>query len=602
MSAAKNPWQGAGVGGALRGGLRWFKRRRNQRRLAAAGAVVVLVGAAVATWDGPLDSDRVVALAPAADGDGNRLEGGIIRYAHLQEPPCVFGGWIQQAFTARQVLDSLVQQTEDGSVVPWIAESWEQAADGKSWTFRLKDGVKFTDGTDLDAAAVAYNFDYWQAGGNGTVQAHIGEYYDSADVVDRLTVRINFKEPFSPFLQALSQGYFGLQSPTALETRSEDENCEQPIGSGPFKVVEWKRGEKLVYERNDEYNWAPANAKHQGPAYVAGIEWSFVPDNTSRYGSLISGESDAIGEVPTVDYERAGEKFQTTQYVTPGRPVVLSLNTVNGPFTDKRVRQAFGYATDRVSNVASAFHGVVPYEGNGTVSQTTPGYNAEAAKAYPYDAAKAEQLLDAAGWTERAADGTRIKDGKELTVKIVYGLNSVITPEGNTALQNLQEQAKESGFKVNLRPVPLSELFSGTFSDPMAYDAQLGYWTSPHAGILHINYRPHLPEHPNYANTTFYNNEEIYETIRKGNSARTPEEAHKHYRKAQQELTDEATALGLYTQTSTLAVHPDLRDVWLEASQGEPVFHDAYFVQPGTGSVNDAAAEVEAVAQKGGTK
>jgi len=517
--------------------------------------------------------------AATATGSGGRLEGGTIRYAHLQEVPCVYGGWVQQAYLSRQVLDSLVSQTDEGTIVPWLARSWKVSADRKTWTFQLKPGVRFTDGTPLDARAVAANFEYWMDGGNGTVQAHLGGYYDSARALDATTVQVRLTAPYSPLLSALSQAYFGIQSPTALRTRTEQQNCEAPIGSGPFTVGEWKRGESITLHRNPGYDSAPANARHQGPAYVDEVIWSFVPDNTSRYGSLVSDESDAIGEVPTVDFADARRDFAVQQYVTPGRPVTLSLNTAQGPFTDRRVRQAFAYASDRKANVDSAFLGVVPFEGNGYVSQTTPGYNASVAADYPHDPAKAAALLDAAGWTGRSPDGTRTRDGKELAVDIVFGLNSIVTQEGATALQNLQAQVKESGIKVRLHPVTQSELFSGAYSTPGSYDAQLGYWTSPHAGILYINYRPTTPAHPNNANTTFYNNTAIVGTIRHALSAATTAEANRSYRRAQQQLSDQAVAVGLYAQTSTIASQPDLKGLWLEASQGEPVFHDAYFTE-----------------------
>lgn len=519
------------------------------------------------------------ATTAANAGTGERVEGGTIKYAHLQEPTCVYGGWVQQAFLSRQVLDSLVSQTEDGSIVPWIAEEWKVSDDQLTWTFTLKPGLEFTDGTPLDAKAVSDNFEFWQAGGNGTVQAHIGDYYSSSRAIDAKTLEVKLSDPFTPFLSALSQGYFGIQSPTALETRTEAENCQAPIGSGPFTVGEWKRGQSITFNRNDEYNSAPQNAKHQGPAYVDSVVWSFIQDNTSRFGSLASGESDAIGEVPTVDFEAAKSQFDVQQYLTPGRPLTLSLNTVEGPFTDVKVRQAFAYSSDRKAVVDSAFLGVVPFEGNGTVSSSTPGYNPEVAGDYPFDAAKADKLLDEAGWTGRSAEGTRTKDGKELEVKIVFGLNSTVTAEGATALQNLQEQVKATGFKVTLVPATQAELFSGQFSTPQSYDAQLGYWTSPHSGILYINFRQNTEKKPNPANTTFYNNAKIEDVILKANSAKTTAEANKLYGEAQQLLSDEAVAVGLYTQTSTVASSPKLKDIWLEASQGEPVFHDAYFTE-----------------------
>ncbi|MDT0165109.1 ABC transporter substrate-binding protein [Actinotalea sp. AC32] len=540
-----------------------------RRLLPAAGAALALVlPAGLAACAGP-----ATGTAPTT---GEPVEGGTIVHAHLQEPPCIFGGWIQQAYLSRQVLDSLVSLTDDGEVVPWLATDWSVSDDGLVWTFTLAEGVEFTDGTPLDAQAVADNFEYWiRDGGNSTVAAYLGQYYASSRAVDPTTFELTLSKPYSPLLPALSQAYFGIQSPTGL-ARGAEISCEEPIGSGPFVVDGWERGSVIRFSRNPDYASAPANAKHQGPAYVDGIEWRIVPDPVARFGALTTGEVDVVYDVPATQWEIAEREFEVQQYITPGRPVALGLNTVAGPFADVRVRQAFAYGTDREAAVESAFHGVIPFEGNGSVSRSTPGYNADAADDYPYDPDKAVELLEDAGWTE-GPDGYRTKDGVPLEVRVVYGAGSIITPEGATVLQNVQEQAKGVGFKVTLVPATRDELFSGKFSGPETYDAKPGYWTSPTSGILLITFRQHLEESPNFSNSSFYNDPELEALIVEANSTLDPAEQDRLYGEAQQIISDQAASVGLYTQTTSLAIDPSLKDVWLEASQGEPVYHDAWF-------------------------
>lgn len=554
------------------------RRPRAFQRVVPAGLTLAAVSAlALTACSGGLATQGGAQQADLTGAATDPVRGGVIEYGHLQEPNCIFGGWIQENFTARQVLDNLVSATEDGSVVPWIATGWEVSEDGTVWTLQLREDVHFTDGTPLDAAAVAYNFDYWMDGGNGTAAAHLGGFYDHAEVVDADTVQIHLSAPFAPFLSTISQSYFGLQSPTALDTRTAEQNCTEPIGSGPFTVKDWRRGEYIEFQRNEDYAWAPANAQHQGPAHVAGIRWNIVPDNTSRYGSLLSGEMDAIGEVPAVNIAQARQEFDFTQYITPGRPVVMNLNTQQGIFTDQAVRQALSFATDRQANVDSAFLGTVPFEPSGYLSRSTPDYDEDAATEYPFDLDRANALLDEAGWTGRDADGTRTQDGQRLTARVVYGLNSIITPDGNTVIQNLQEQARAAGFDLVLRPGTPSEFFGGAFSTPDSYDAQVGYWTSPHAGILNINYRPSTEEAPNGANTTFLNHPEVFETIQSALQAPSPELVSARFSAAQHQLSELAPAIGLYAQTNTLAVSEGVTGIWLEPAQGGPVFHDAAF-------------------------
>jgi peptide/nickel transport system substrate-binding protein len=520
------------------------------------------------------------ACTGAVASSGERIDGGTIVYAHQQEPFCVFGGWIEQAYLSYQVLDNLTSLDENHEVVPWLATEWSSSDDGLTWTFTLKEGVEFTDGSPLTAEVVAYNFDYWVAGGNSTALVWLQDYYVSAEAVDDLTVQINLSAPYPRLPDNLTQGYFGIQSQEALETRTDEENCTAPIGSGAFIVDHWDRGEEIVLVRNDEYTSWPANAEHTGPAYVEEIVWRFVPDATTRVAALQAGEVDAIYDVPAIQWQTLDAAgYQLEKYVTPGRPQQLSFNTQIGPFTDVLVRQAFAYSLDRRAAVEAIGQGVIPYEGNGGVSQTTPGYSQAAADWYDYDPEKANALLDEAGWTEFDSEGFRTKDGERLTVVLPYGAGSIINADGAAILQGVKEQASQVGFDVELIPVPLSELFSGAYSTAEERDINVGYWTAVTAGILYINWRPSTPEAPNYSNSAFYNDEVLAQLIRDANSAADIDEQNALYIEAQDYIAERALSIGLYDRLSTLAVDTSLKGVWQEHAQGGPTFYDAYLTE-----------------------
>lgn len=524
----------------------------------------------------------LVGCAGNADdaGSGEPVTGGTIEYAHQQEPSCVFGGWIEQAYLSYQVLDNLVSLDDDHQVVPWLAETWTPSEDGLTWTFTLKDDVKFTDGSDLTAAVVAYNFDYWLSGGNSTAQVWLDGYYESAEAVDDLTLEIHLSKPYPRLADNLTQGYFGIQSQEALETRTDEENCEAPIGTGAFTVAEWNRGENILLERNDDYTSWPANARHTGPAIVDAVNWKFVSDPTTRISALRSDEADAIYDVSAIDWAQAeADGYQLEKYVTPGRPQQLTFNTEEGPFTDVKVRQAFAYSLDRKTLVETIGQGVIPFEGNGSVSQATPGYSQKAADTYSYDIDTANDLLDEAGWTETDSDGYRAKDGETLSVVLPYGAGSIINADGASILQGVQEQAKAAGFEVELLPLPVSELWSGAYSTPDSYDINVGYWTAVTAGIQFINWRQSTEEWPNYNNAAFYDSPELENLILQGNSAASVDEQNDYYAQAQEYIADNALSIGLYDRLSTLAVSPALKDVWQENAQGGPTFYDAYFVE-----------------------
>ena len=519
--------------------------------------------------------------APTSNTGGTPQQGGTINYAHNLEVPCLQGGWVEEAYIERQYTDSLVSQVSSGHIVPWLATSWSISPSQTTYTFHLKPGVFFSDGTPLNAQAVADNFYYWTnpKTANGDVDAYLGPYFKSAKAINNLTVQLNLKAPYSPLLSSLSQGYDGILSPKGL-ARGVNANCDDPIGSGPFIIQTWNHGQNIVFVRNPKYNSAPANALHQGPPYVSKLIWSFIADPTTRWASLTSGQSDVIEDVPTVDWSQAKSAYNVQEYVTPGRPQTLSLNTDLGPFTNQDVRQAFAYAANRQAATESAFNGEIPFDGNGALSPSTPDFDAALENSYPYDPAKAGQLLNAAGYTGHDAAGYRTKDGQELDIKLVYGLGSIVNDEGATLLQDLQQQWKAAGFNVTLVPATLTQLFGGAYAAPTAADATIGYWTSPTPAVLYITYQYwNTPGDPNFSNSTFYDNAQLVKTIAAANSSLNPATQKALYTKAQQIIVNAAAAVGVYTKTTTLAWTKSLHDVWIEDSQGEPVFSDAYFTK-----------------------
>lgn len=518
--------------------------------------------------------------ATQPDEGAARVAGGTVVYGHQQEPACVYGGWIEQAYLSYQVLDNLLSLDENHEIVPWLAQTWEVSDDQLSWTFTLKDGVSFTDGTPVNAEAIAYNFDYWSTGGNGTAAVWLGGYYSSSEVIDDLTVKVTLAKPYPLFAQNLTQAYFGIQSQVALETRTDEENCTSPIGSGAFTVGEWNRGQNITLIRNDEYTSPPANARHDGPAYVEKVDWKFIPDATTRVSALRAGETDAIYDVPAIEWAGVdAEGYELLKYITPGRPQQITFNTAKGVFVDEDLRKAFVYSLDREAIVETIGKGVIPYEGNGAVSQATPGYSEKAADEYTFDLDKANDLLDKAGWEKRDGDGYRVKDGATLEVRFPYAAGRTINADGAAILQGIQQQAKAAGFKVDLIPIPPSAAASGQYSGVDGYDISVGYWTAVNAGIQYINWRQDLPESPNLWNQAFYNDPALEDLIVRANSALDLAEQNALYAEAQEYIADRALSVGVYVRLSTLAVDTHLKDVWQETSQGGPVFHDAYFVE-----------------------
>ncbi|GAA3564671.1 ABC transporter substrate-binding protein [Amycolatopsis ultiminotia] len=509
------------------------------------------------------------------------VRGGSITYAADREPTCLDphnNGDMPQTYVARQYLDSLVSEEKGGKIVPWLASGWTISPDGRTYDFRLKPGVRFTDGTPLDAAAVVANFDQIldPKTQSSTDLLYLKSYYDKATALSSEVVRISLKRPYSPLLSALSQAFFGIESPRAM-ARGLQQNCESPVGTGPFKVVKWHHERDVELVRNDAYHSAPANAKHQGPAYLEHVTWKFLKDNTTRYGALASGEADVIFNVPPEDEQtaKADPSITLQSFVHSGSPFSLDLNAASPIFADQRVRQAFIHASDAKEAVQSAYAGVFPYEGN-NISSGTPFYDPRYHEPFPYDPAAAARLLDEAGWTGRDAEGYRTKNGRPLTVRLPYKGDGAETPPADvTLLEDIQAMERKAGIKVELQALD-SASADAVWGDAKAYELLGNYWNSPTPAVMYIKFSKATLDVANGQNTAFAWDPELDDTLLRAAATTDPAQQKQLYSSAQHLLTAKAWSLPLYPIQTRLAVSDRLHDVWIEVSEGEPVLSDAY--------------------------
>lgn len=517
----------------------------------------------------------------SSDNSGTPVSGGSIVYATDREPTCLdphnFGD-MPQTYVARQYLDSLVSERPDGSVVPWLADSWEVSPDGLTYTFKIKEGVKFHDGTPLNAEAVHANFEHIldPATQSATDAGYLKPYYESSRAIDENTFELKLKTPYSALLPVLSQAFFGIQSPQAM-ARGLEENCQSPVGTGPFVVKAWNRGQSVELERNEDYNSAPADAKHQGPAYLEKVTWKFIEDGSVRAAAVQGRDADIIFNPPPQQVEalKADPNLETQEFTHTGLPNGIALNTSRAPFNDTKVRQAFIHGANAEAAVKSAYLNVYEWE-HGPISSTTPTYK-DLRGAFEYDKDKANKLLDEAGWTERDGEGYRTKDGQRLTAELVYSADTGDTPPADVTLfQNIQAAEKEIGFDVVLKPLPQDQYFAA-FSDKDAYDGLTGaYWNSPTPAVLSIVFSSDSLKAAPGNNMSWVENPKIDELVRKAAATTDPAEQARLYGETQEIVANEAYQLGLYPVLTRLVAKKKLKDVWIEPSEGEPVLHDAW--------------------------
>ena len=348
------------------------------------------------------------------------------------------------------VYDTLVYQALDGTFVAGLAEKWEVADNGLSYTFYLRDDVHFHDGTPFNAQAVQFNLERIANPETHSRKARgmLGPY-ERTEIVDDYTVRIHFSEPYAPFLDAASQVYLGLASPTAVEKWGAEYQLHQ-VGSGPFVFKEYVPKDHLTLVRNPDYAWAPAVYDHSGPAYLDEIVFRFFTDPAVRALALESGEADIMGEIPPQDAARleGDDAFALYRVPVPGQPLQFFLNSAKPPTDDLRVRQALLYATDRQSIVATIFQGYSP-AAFGPLNAITWGYDPGVQDYYAYDPAQAASLLDEAGWTDADGDGVRDKGGQSLRLK-TYLMGWGSLPEVG---QMLKSQLQAVGIELETETV-----------------------------------------------------------------------------------------------------------------------------------------------------
>ncbi|HMJ34452.1 MAG TPA: ABC transporter substrate-binding protein [Baekduia sp.] len=512
------------------------------------------------------------------------VKGGTVVYGADREPTCLDphnSGDMPQTYVSRQYLDSLVSELPGGRIVPWLATSWKVSADGLTYTFTLKQGVKFTDGEPLTAAAVKANFEQIldPKTQSSTDLIYLKPYYKSSEAVDAHTLRVTLKKPYSPLLTVLAQAFLGIESPKAM-ARGLKANCESPVGTGPFIVKQWIHGQRVELVRNPDYNSPPANAKHQGPAYLDGITWRFLKDNSVRFSALKSGEAHLIFNIPP-EHQPAAEadpSLELQSFNHSGNPNGFGLNVDRAPFNDLKVRQALLYASNAKEAVKSAYLGVFPYAG-APLGSGTPFYDKSLEDAYPHDPAKAGALLDAAGWTGRNGDGYRTKDGQELAARFVYSSDPGDTPPADVTLyQDIQAAAKEVGFHIKLVPQAQTTFFA-TFQNPKAYEAVNSYWNSPTPGVLYIVFSTESKETGGFNNASQVSNPALDKILLDAAASNDEAQQRTLYTQAQSIISKNAWQLTLYPVQTRLAISKKLKDVWIEPSEGEPVLHDAYLAR-----------------------
>ncbi|MEV4173770.1 ABC transporter substrate-binding protein [Nonomuraea sp. NPDC049709] len=244
---------------------------------------------------------------PAAGDVGPKPGGTLVLGENADEPACLDPHQLSTTNTTvvgRPIFDSLLWQDAEGDLKPWLASAWKVSDDGLTYTFTLRDGVTFHDGSAWNAEALKLNLEHMRdpATKSPLAASYIAPYRD-AKVVDEHTLQVRLSSPYSAFLNVLAQSYLAMLSPEQLK-EAPASTCEHPVGSGPFVFDKWTKGQSITYRKNPGYTWAPTG--RTGPAYLDGLEIRFLAEDATRYNALLAGEVNVIDNTPPASDFTAG--------------------------------------------------------------------------------------------------------------------------------------------------------------------------------------------------------------------------------------------------------------------------------------------------------
>lgn len=422
--------------------LRAKTKRRPLGLLALMGAAALALSACGGGASG---------TSASSSQDGTPVQGGTFAYAEVT-PINNFQTQAARFYEKANVLNSVLDRltyfdAQKGELVPWIASKFTASEDQTKFTFTIRPGVTFSDGSPLDAAAVQANL---EAFGKGIESARIQpnvdfSSYKSSRVIGSDQVEVTLSSPDANFLRATSSVTAGLVSPKTLALDNAGQSAIAKIaGSGPFAFESEKADEEIVLAKRADYAWAPEGAPNQGAAYLDKVVVKYLPEVAHRAGAVQTGQVDLVrGLQPADETTLAGSGHQ----VLPAKGIDLTSNMAavrigSGKLADAKVRQALQLGIDRQSIKDTVLSD--SYELAGSILNREAPDFVDLSAELAYNPEKSKSLLEEAGWAA-GADGLREKDGHKLEVTVTSSNNSVVI---KPAFELIEQQWREIGVKL----------------------------------------------------------------------------------------------------------------------------------------------------------
>lgn len=479
--------------------------------------------------------------------------GGTLTVGLAQDPPIVdpirTGSFTERQF-ATPIYEALFDIDKKGQPVPFLAESYTVSDDVKTYRVKLRPGIKFHDGTPLDAAAVLANFERTMNPANGCRCLSFVQDIESVKALDSLTVEFVLKAPYAAFPTVLADAPGVMVSPTAFKADPKAIGTN-PVGTGPFKFVEWVRGSRFVAAKNPDY-W------QKGKPYLDQVVLRGIQNTETLQAAFQSGQSDIILQ-PSFQFVSQMKKDKKYTVLQPGGFGYdgVYMNLTEPPFDDPNIRRAVAMSMDRELLKKTLMFGIPelgysPYGPGMTVHQPVPNYP-------KYDAAQAKALVAAYG------------------KPVAFTLQFNNSPSTQRLAQSLQEMWGQAGMKVELQPVDQNRIVQNMSSKQFV--ASLYRFTG--RADPHINTYPFF--HSKFADVTpssnygHYKNPKVDELLEKGVSTADPAKRKQIYGELAQVLAVDLPYAYLFYVADTIVINnkvkglpevPDglvrFADMWLQ--------------------------------------
>lgn len=433
---------------------------------------------------------------------------------------------------------------EDTTVEAGLAKEWEVSEDGLTYTFHLQEGVKFHDGTDFNAEAVVKNFERWSNGAEeefyyytSMFKAEGQNIISKVEATDDLTVVMTLSRPQAPFLKNIAMAVFGIASPTAFEA-NPDTFGENPVGTGPFKFVEWKRNDSITLTKNEDY-W------QEGLPKLDKVIFRSIPDNSARLNALTTGEIDLADGINPSDAAQIEGNADLQLIERPSMNVgYLGLTTTRAPFDNKLVRQAVNYAINKEEIVNAFFEGRADVAKN-PMPPSVSGYNDEIT-GYEYNPEKAKELLAQAGY-----------DGKEIELWAMP-VPRPYMPDGQKIAEAIQKNLADVGM-----PSKIVTFEWATYIDKASKgeaDAFLLGWTGDNGDADNFLYALLDKDTIGSNNYSYYSNDELHNILIAAQSEVDEEKRNELYKQAQVIIHEDAPWVNIAHSTPLLGASKAVTD------------------------------------------